>query len=133
MKYGSIKGWATDKGHVGWIPVESLTYGPAGAKGTTIQEFQISRYHDGSSAALWKESLNGKGGAVTIDFVDKEGNVYLTLKLDETMVSSFLVSGRGDRPTESLSLNFSKVTFSYGTPDDLPDAGNLGHEKLHSM
>jgi type VI secretion system secreted protein Hcp len=36
---------------------------------------------------------------------------YLTFTLTNTMISGFSVSSGGDRPSESLSLNFSKIEY----------------------
>jgi type VI secretion system secreted protein Hcp len=60
---------------------------------------------------------------VTIAFVRTGTDApqkYLEYKLEGASISGFSVSSGGDRPTESVSINFDKITMSY-TPvgDDL--------------
>jgi type VI protein secretion system component Hcp len=54
---------------------------------------------------------------VTIEFVGKDGcTPYLSLELTDTLISSYSVSGHGGTPiggpVESLSLNYSWLTYS---------------------
>ena len=49
---------------------------------------------------------------VVIDFVKTDkGNLvkYLTFELEDTMISGYSISSGGDRPSESLSLNFNAI------------------------
>jgi type VI secretion system secreted protein Hcp len=53
---------------------------------------------------------------VQIDFckTDKDKlEVYATYKLSDCMVSGYSVSSGGDRPTESISLNFTKIIYEF--------------------
>jgi type VI protein secretion system component Hcp len=60
--------------------------------------------------------LNGKGKKVTIVFVNNDGVPYLSIELENTLISGYSISGHGgdshDKPMESLSLNFTKITYS---------------------
>ncbi|HRH46779.1 MAG TPA: type VI secretion system tube protein Hcp [Pyrinomonadaceae bacterium] len=128
MKYEGVEGEAKGK-YKGWIELESCQLGvnrninsPMGrgaereAGAPNIGEIVITKRQDGASTKLFRESLNGAGKKVTIVFADKDGNEYLKLELENTMISSYNVSGYGgdanSRPMESLSLNFIKVTIT---------------------
>ncbi|MDA1073591.1 MAG: type VI secretion system tube protein Hcp, partial [Proteobacteria bacterium] len=39
--------------------------------------------------------------------------VYLTVELTDAIVSSYSASSGGDRPSESFSLNFTKIMYKY--------------------
>jgi type VI secretion system secreted protein Hcp len=60
--------------------------------------------------------LWGEGEKVTIDFckTDKgQLEVYQSYALENAMVSGFSVNSGGDRPHESISINFTKVIYSF--------------------
>jgi len=38
---------------------------------------------------------------------------FYVITLEDVLVSSFTQGGGGDRPTESLSLNFTKIEWNY--------------------
>jgi type VI secretion system secreted protein Hcp len=125
MQYGSLKGDVTAEGHVGWIEVNSFQWGvgrgissPTGgssdreASAPSVSEIVVTKPTDIASVDLLKESLEGEGQDVTIDFckTDKGAlNVYLSYTLNNTMISGFSCSSGGDRPQESLSFNFTKI------------------------
>ena len=76
--------------------------------------------------------LFGEGVEVTIDFckTDKDKlEVYCYYKLWDAMVSGYSVSSGGDRPSESISINFTKFEFgsttmtNLNTPDAKPRTG----------
>jgi len=48
---------------------------------------------------------------------DAKGQVYLTIEMDEAIVSSYSMSSAGERPSESFSLNFTKITYNYDKYD----------------
>ena len=131
IKYGDIKGDVSAEGHKGsdgWVEVNSFQFGvgrgiasPTGgsadreASAPSVSEITLSKTMDVSSYRWLEEALWGEGQAVTIDFVktDKDKlEVYAQYVLTDCMVSGYSVSSGGDRPTESLSLNFTKITFN---------------------
>jgi type VI secretion system secreted protein Hcp len=136
MKIEGINGEVTTKGFEKYIELQSAQLGHSravntresggGTRGTPqMTEIVITKYNDGTSATLFRESLMGKGKKVTIVFaatgVDKS-TPYLTLELENTLISSYNMSGTGgdghDKPIESLTLNFTKVTFKTTTLDE---------------
>ena len=145
MKYASINGDSTAQSHEQWITCGSIQWGGGRAIGTptgsaknreasmvSISEVVITKNQDGSSPELLKRSYVGTDGEdVTIDLTttSNEGvNTIMQLKLTNTLVSGFSVSSGGDRPSESVSLNFTKIESTFynqaveGTEADTPFA-----------
>jgi type VI secretion system secreted protein Hcp len=128
MNYDGIDGSVTAAGHEKWIELHSCQMGvgrhvtnPTGrgenreASAPAVSEIVVTKTTDAASTGLFRESLWGEGKMVKIDFctTDKDKfEPYLQLELENTMVSSYSVSSGGDRPMESLSLNFTKITFN---------------------
>ena len=143
MKYDGIDGQVTSAGHEKWIELESCQLGvnrmitsPSGrganreASAPSVSEIVVTKVLDESSTNLLRESLWGKGKKVEIDFTrtgtDKTQTPYLKLTLENVLLSGLSMSSGGDRPTESLSLNFTKIEMvnldSKATgEDDQPD------------
>ncbi len=132
IKYGDIKGDVSAEGHKGtdgWVEVSSFQFGvgrgissPTGgaadreASAPSVSEITISKPMDVSSYRWLEEALWGEGQAVTIDFckTDKDKlEVYAQYVLTDCMVSGYSVSSGGDRPSESLSLSFTKFEFVF--------------------
>ncbi len=133
MKFDGIVGPVTYDKSKGWIELESVQLGqhrsirsPTGSareresQSPNISEIVATKYQDSSSTALFKQALWGEGKKVTIVFVkiDKDSSQeYLRIILENTLISSFTTSGSGgaDRPMESFTLNFTKITFEKGS------------------
>ncbi len=129
MKYASLNGDATAEGHEQWIELNSCQWGvgraissPTGgsadreSSAPSISEIVVTKATDISSPKLLNEAYQGEGQDVTIDFCKTDKGkleVFLTLTLNNTMVSGHSLSSGGDRPTESVSLNFTKVEFKH--------------------
>ena len=119
-----ITGNATAKGHEKWIELSSVQMGPqarstapnSAGPSATVPEIVITKSQDSASMALWKQSLWGEGVTIQIDFV-KSGGPYLTYTLQNA-----LISGYSPGLTESVTLNFTKMTFdTHGTGPDVSD------------
>lgn len=129
MNYDSlaITGDVTAEGHETWIELNSLQWGvgrgissPTGgsadreSSAPSVSEIVCTKHTDSASVKLLDESLQGEGKTVIIDFVKTDKGkleVYMTYTLTNTMISGYSLSSGGDRPSESLSLNFTKVEF----------------------
>jgi type VI secretion system secreted protein Hcp len=128
MNYDGIPGDVTSEGHEKWIEVGSLQHGvgrgissPTGgsadreASAPSVSEIVVTKSQDNASQGLFRASLDGEGKLVKIDFCrTKTGGgqeAYMQLELENTMISGFSMSSGGDRPSESLSLNFTKITY----------------------
>jgi type VI secretion system secreted protein Hcp len=120
LKYGGIKGPVREPAHRGWIELESaqfgsphLTqYGTGSARNVSRNpsEIVVTKLTDSASSSLFRESLAGQGVKATIEFANDE-EVYLRVEMTGTLITSYSMSGRGDRPMESLTLNCERVEF----------------------
>ena len=136
MDFDGVKGDVTAKGHEKWIEIHSFQWGvgraistPVGssanreASSPSVSEITITKVLETSSPGLLGSALHGAAGkTVKIDFLKTEKGqleVFLKYVLSDTMISGFSVSSGGDRPSESLSLNFTKieVTSTGAKPD----------------
>jgi type VI secretion system secreted protein Hcp len=137
IKYGDIKGDVTADGHKGsdgWVEVNSFQWGlgrgissPTGgsadreASAPSVSEITVSKPMDISSYRWMEEGLTGEGVDVTIDFCKTDKGtlqVYATYTLSNGMVSGYSVSSGGDRPSETISINFTKVIYSFTGMND---------------
>jgi len=142
----SFKGEVKAKGYEGWIELQSAQIGTSRnitnstGRGTnrevslpTVQEIVVTKFQDSASTALFREALSGSGKLIVIAFVKGDATAYLQIVLQNTLISSYSVSGHGgdnhDRPMESLSLNFAKVTYETlpRSPDTTVPRKNTWH------
>ncbi len=145
MKVDGINGDVTAKGHEKWVDCSSLQWGvgrgigsPIGrgvereSSAPNISEVVISKEMDASSPYLFTEACIGKGKKVQFHLVKTSGGnleTYLEYTLTNALVSGFSVSSGGDKPTESVSFNFTKIEMKYtpqkadGTPGSPIPAG----------
>lgn len=90
----------------------------------------VAKTFDAASVKLLQACAQGKHFPKATLSVRKTGGgqqEYMTYELENVMVSSYSLSGQGgassggDRPMESLSLNFTKITYKTA-PADKPGA-----------
>lgn len=125
MQFQGITGEVTAKNFTGDIQINSFQWGvrrAIGGLGTgrvlgmpSLSEIVITKVLDKASPTLVNDLLTGVSTPeVDIFFVNNGRNAqtYAEYKLQNVLISSYSVSSSGDRPTESLSLNFSKITFT---------------------
>ncbi len=126
-----IKGDSTVDAHKDWITVDSLQFGvgrsissSGGGKdrdtsNPSFSEVTISKSTDIASADLYFQAVAGKSlGKAEIHFIqthgtDAKGQVYLIVELEDAIVSSYSASSGGERPSESVSINFTKISYQY--------------------
>ncbi|HXT81678.1 MAG TPA: type VI secretion system tube protein Hcp [Acetobacteraceae bacterium] len=142
MKYGSIDGSVTTEGFAKWIECNSFQWGVgraigSAARGATtregsepsLSEIVVTKAMDKASPKLLQDAWGGTmDSKVTIKFTTTTKNKvedFLIYELENTGLSGYSVSSGGDTPSESLSLNFSKITETFkgldpktsGTPE----------------
>jgi type VI secretion system secreted protein Hcp len=143
IKIGDIKGESTEDGHKDWIQLDSVqwavgrTISAAGGGSTTrdagaprFSEVTITKTVDSTSPALFLHAVGGSGQIpeVTLHLVDPATkHVFYILTLGEVLVSSQSHSGvSGDgtppKPTESVSLNFTKIEIEYKRDEKDPSS-----------
>jgi type VI secretion system secreted protein Hcp len=125
MKFGDKKGDVDTKEYKGWIMCESFQFGSgrgigsAAASGSnrqgshaSVSEITVSKHLDPSSLPLWRNALDGDL-KTKVEFAftraDQDNSEYLHVTLWDTGVSGWSMSSGGDRPSESVSLNFAKI------------------------
>ena len=138
-----FRGEVKAKGYEGWIQLQSAQLGtnrhtttPTGRgtnrEASATQDIVITKLQDSVSTALYKEALRGEGKLIVIAFVKEDGTSYTTIVMQNTMISSYSVSGHGgvtdSRPTESLSLNFANITFEMS-----PTSPDTTHSRVYQL
>ena len=85
----------------------------------SFSQIDCTKEFDIASTELFMQSVSGDSlGKAILSFLqtDEKGNpqVYLTLTLDDPIVTSYSVNGSSDsKPFESFSLNFNKIMMAY--------------------
>lgn len=149
LKFGKIKGESLADGHKGsdgWIEIGSVQWGagrsistPVGASSKreasapSISEITVTKMMDSTSPLLAQEAVVGKAEDCEIHLVETGSDkleTFLTVKLTNCMISSYSMSSGGDRPSESLALNFTKIEFTYQGYDDQHKADSSKKQTL---
>lgn len=136
MKFGAIDGQVETDGFTKWIECHSMQLGvgrsvSSGAGGAkregsnpSISDITITKAYDVASAKLYSDALGGVFDTkVDIKFTSTTKNkvdTYLHYELTDCGVAGYSLSSGGDNPTESISLNFTKIMVS---PSPLDKAG----------
>ncbi|MBY0330208.1 MAG: type VI secretion system tube protein Hcp [Acetobacteraceae bacterium] len=135
VKCTEWKGESKVEGFSDYFEVSSFQFGVgraiSAARGTSaregnivsVSEITLTKVSDQTSIKLFEEALHGSlDRKVEIAFIRQgKGNkpvAYLTMKLEGCGISGFSMSSGGDRPTESLTLNFDKVEYNYDPISD---------------
>jgi type VI protein secretion system component Hcp len=150
MEYEGIPGSVKMPGCINWILLESCQLGPnrpgpgvtgQGAKpdATTpnVSEIVVTKVHDASSHALFRESLQGKGRKVTIVFAEANGSVRMKIVLENVLISNYTAYENRyapNKPLESMTLNFSAIKFTVASEgqariDNVQGGYDLGYKK----
>jgi len=138
LKYKAIpKGESLAEGHKGtdgWIEVGGVKLGagrsistPVGtsskreASAPSISEISVTKLMDSTSPLIFQELLIGKASNATIELTETGEDkleTFLTLTLENCLISDYHVSSGGGRPSETFSLNFTKIEYKYTPYDD---------------
>jgi len=132
LKLDTIEGESTDSKHKGEIEILSYSFGlanpptggsdsgGAGSGKASFQDFHFVSRTQKSSPTLFQASATGSHFKQALITVRKAGGgqqEFLKITLNEVLVTSFQQGGTADSadttPTESISLNFAKVTVVY--------------------
>jgi type VI secretion system secreted protein Hcp len=144
LRLDGLPGLSTDKTHSGWIQVSSFQWGVcrstaaasgAGAGKAAISEIVVTKTQDSASPKLMQACANGSHfKPVTLDLARPDKQAYYLITLTDVVISGYATSSGGDRPTESFTLNFSKVEVKYtpqladgtrGAVQDVPSGWDL--------
>lgn len=146
MKFPGIDGEATADTHSKEIEILSLQLGiarsitaPTGgatreASAPSVSEISVSKMMDVASTRLMLAAAAGKpvdNVVISLVKTDKDALVtYCKITLTGVLVSSYSASTGGDRPSESLSLNFTKIQVDYYPSDPLLTAPSFGWDLI---
>lgn len=134
LKFGTVQGDVTQSSHANWIEVQSVNWGltrpvtnPAGAtagrvlSAPRVTELTVTKDEDAATIPLVQQALTGGPQDLTLDFVSTgtggDGLVYYTIKLKQAVITGFTQSSAGERPTETLTFNFTQIALE-GTQID---------------
>ncbi|MBU8543837.1 MULTISPECIES: Hcp family type VI secretion system effector [Roseomonadaceae] len=144
IKYGDLKGEATAEGYKDWMEVNSMQWGvgrgiSSGVGGgskreataPSVSEIVVTKTMDAISPLMLKESIGGDAKTVKIEMTQTDGAgkhvAYQKYILTNTLISGYSISSGGDRPSESLSFNFTKFDSEYIKVDDKFKSTTTGH------
>lgn len=134
MQLDGIPGDATHETHRNWMDLETLHWNVSRNMNTqagstanreasepTVSEVVLTKVTDSSSTRLFAEACTGRTGKlVTIHLVTtgNPGDTYVEYKLTNTLVSNYSVDTSGDRPVETIRLNFTRMEIKYIPHDE---------------
>ena len=120
-----VKGDVTAEGYTDWVELNSFQFGvgrgissPTGgamdreSSAPSLSEITVTKAQDKATGLILTEAYKGEGVKVIIDFVKTEKDQlqkYLTYELEDAMISGYSISSGGDRPSESLSINYVTI------------------------
>jgi len=129
----AIKGDSTVASHTDWITIESVEFGVGRAitasgggqdretSNPSFSEISLSKSMDKASVDLMMQAICGKSlGKATLHWIqtggaDAKGQEYLEMVMHDAIISSYSTSSGGDRPSESISINFNGFQMKYNT------------------
>jgi type VI secretion system secreted protein Hcp len=123
LKFEGIEGESTDAKHRGWIEIMSYSWGSSkqaagaatGASGKVdFSPFSITKQVDKASPVFREAQLHGTHiKSVVFEVTNATKHEVYQVTMSDVLVSSVSVSSGGDRPSESLSLNFAKIEMQF--------------------
>jgi type VI secretion system secreted protein Hcp len=141
LKIDGVDGESSDSSHKNEIELLGFSFGAsqpgsagrgggAGVAKVQVHDFQFSKSFDKASPKLFEACATGKHfPKVTLTCRKAGGSQqeYLKVILSEVLVSSTQDSGSGGEslPTESVTLNFSKIEIEYKPQDDKGALGGV--------
>lgn len=127
LKIDGIEGESANSRHGGEIEIESFSWGAAqsgtggsgggGAGKVSFQDIHFTAKTSKASPKLMLACASGehiKDAVLVGELSGKRGQKFLEIKLTDVLVSSYQSGGSdGNVPTDSFSLNFAKIEFTY--------------------
>jgi len=122
LKLEGVPGEATATGHKDEIDIESFSMGIAragSASGPQFSDISFTHLLDKASPILILKCAQGAHiptAVLTCRTVGASSLVFYRITLTDVMVTSVSIgvaSGGGDRPTESFSLNYTRIEWEY--------------------
>ena len=134
LKIEGVEGESTDAKHKGQIEIDSFSWGVSnsgsmaaggggggGAGKASFSDLHFTKTVDKSSPKLMEAVATGEHLRSVDLVVRKAGGdqlEYYKVTLQDVLISGYSTTGSsGEAPSESISLNFSKIVFEY-TPQN---------------
>ena len=126
MKFAKLEGDVATKGYEKWTALHSFQFGVGRAitsgegrganrtaSHTSVSEIVVTKDLDETSLGLWEDALTGpmKADVKFAWTTATDNKEILTITLWETGVSGWSTSSGGERPGETVSLNFTKIEY----------------------
>lgn len=131
LKLGTVAGSVTAAGYEQWVECNSLQWGVGKAVSTpvgstanrecstaSVSEVTLTKSMDKSTISLFKCAVAGsdKAALLKVHILKQDGqqiSPFVEYEFTNALVSGYSVSSGGDRPSESLSFNFTKCQVKY--------------------
>jgi type VI secretion system secreted protein Hcp len=133
LKFGGVLGDVEDVGHTNWVDVTAARWSlsrpvsnPAGStagrvlSAPQLSELVVTKAEDVATIPLIQASLEGAPVIAQIDFCStgtSQQDVYYTIKMTNAVITAFAQSGSDGRPVETITFNFTQISFT-GTQMD---------------
>jgi type VI secretion system secreted protein Hcp len=133
LKFGSVLGDVQEPGHTNWINLKVVTWtmsrpvtNPAGSSAgrvlsaPQVAELNITKDEDVATIPLLQAAFEGSPVSAQIDFCSTGSGqlqVYYTISMENALITSLSQSAADGRPVESLTINFTQISFA-GTQMD---------------
>ena len=115
------------------IPILSYSFGlSAAGNNPNFSDVSVLKTLDLTSPLLAFQCANAQTNATAVLTVvhSTSGNAIYTVTLNNVAISSYQISGSSELPTESLSLTYTAITWTYQALDG---SGNkVGPEVTHN-
>ncbi|MDT3376343.1 Hcp family type VI secretion system effector [Labrys portucalensis] len=129
LQLDGIQGDATQEQHKKWMDIEAIHWNVSRNMNTsagsaanreasepTISEVILTKVSDSSSTRLFQEACSGRTGKTAVIHLvstGSPGNTYIEYTLTNTLLANYSVDSNGDRPVETIRLNFTKMQVKY--------------------
>jgi type VI secretion system secreted protein Hcp len=133
LKFGSVLGDVEDAGHKNWVDITAVKWNlsrpvsnPAGSSAGRVlsapqlSELVITKVEDVATIPLIQAALEGAPVTAQIDFGTtgaSQQEVYYTIIMTNAIITGLAQSGSDGRPVESITFNFTQISFT-GTQMD---------------
>lgn len=135
LELDGVQGDATHEQHKKWMDIESIHWNVARNMNTSagsaanreasepvVSEVVLTKVSDSSSTKLFQEACSGRTGKRAVIHLVTTGNpgdTYIEYTLTNTLIANYSIDSNGDRPMETVRLNFTKMEVKYTPYDDM--------------
>jgi type VI secretion system secreted protein Hcp len=128
----SLPGETRAENYINWHELSGFSWGCARGDKAVQGAVEVTMMMDRSASGLMLACCQGrKFDKSFLAFLNNNGEEVMRFTLENVLISSYQTGGTGDegRPTESLTLNFSKITFR----NLWQDASGFSHNETHNF